>query len=144
MTPERYDPPTTPIQSVIFAEEAEAALLRLVPELRFYSNYEDIHKAIEQVLLLDIRSVRRRKVDRQREAKKGKKPVKGNEATVDSGNGDDEGEAEGEEDVEDVEKHRFAIDVLNVGFKVEGGVVHVFKIELDEKLPPKWGPNKKE
>lgn len=46
-----------------------------------------------------------------------------------------------EEEVEDanvIEKHRFGIDVLNVGFVVVEKLVTVFKIEKDDKLPPNW------
>lgn len=42
------------MQIVNFEVEAEAALKQLVPELRFYTKYEDIRKAIAEVLLLDI------------------------------------------------------------------------------------------
>eukprot|EP00026_Physarum_polycephalum_P010151 Phypoly_transcript_10303.p2 GENE.Phypoly_transcript_10303~~Phypoly_transcript_10303.p2 ORF type:complete len:124 (+),score=31.54 Phypoly_transcript_10303:932-1303(+) len=116
------------MKSVVFAEEAEAALRSLIPELRFYSNFDDIRKAIEEVLLLDIRSVRRRKVDKRREKQRKER----GEGQV------DEEEIDEDDDTNVIEKHRFAIDVLNVGFTVVEGVANVFKIEMDEKIPENW------
>jgi hypothetical protein len=77
----------------------------------------------------NIRSVRRRKVDKKREAKR-------KEA------GEAEAELSEDDDANVVEKHRFAIDVLNVGFTIVEGVANVHKVELDEKLPPKWNIKK--
>jgi hypothetical protein len=42
------------MKSVTWDQEADNSLQALVPELRFYDEYDDIRKAIEEVLLLDI------------------------------------------------------------------------------------------
>uniref|UniRef100_A0A7S0JHN4 TsaA-like domain-containing protein n=1 Tax=Calcidiscus leptoporus TaxID=127549 RepID=A0A7S0JHN4_9EUKA len=45
------------IREVRWTAAAEASLLSALPSLRFYSQFSDVRKAIQQVLCLDIRSV---------------------------------------------------------------------------------------
>jgi tRNA-Thr(GGU) m(6)t(6)A37 methyltransferase TsaA len=63
-----YDPPVPALKVVVFRQEAEEGLRRLIPQLKFYKTYEEIRNVIEHVLQLDIRSVRRRRQDRQRDS----------------------------------------------------------------------------
>jgi hypothetical protein len=113
-----YDPPVAELKRVVFDQVSEESLKSLVGFCKLYHQYEDIKSAIEQVLILDIRSVRKRKKDRIRDHH-------------------DEEKEEMKED-EGPERHRFAIDVLNVVFTVVNEVVNVVCVELDTKLPPGW------
>jgi tRNA-Thr(GGU) m(6)t(6)A37 methyltransferase TsaA len=123
------DAPVSPLQGVVFQPDADTELARLVPALRFYNKHEDIRAAIEQVLLLDIRSVRRRRQDRN------------SEMTSDvSTSNEEEGDFDGDDDAGSggPQHHRFAIDVLNVVFIVSSGIATVLKVEIDQMLPDNW------
>lgn len=54
------DPVVPPLKRVTFSQEANAQLRTLVPRLRFYNTVESVQAAIEDVLLLDIRTTHMR------------------------------------------------------------------------------------
>jgi len=121
-----YDAPVPSLQAVTFELGTEESLQKLVPSMRFYNSYEDIRSAIEQVLILDIRSIRRRKTDKVRESNSTNVSISENR---------------NEKDENQPEQHRFAIDVLNVVFIVVHNVAHIIAVELDKELPINWYNN---
>ncbi|EFA74717.1 hypothetical protein PPL_11748 [Heterostelium album PN500] len=114
-------PTVPPLKDVIVLPEACEQLKVLVNRkvLKFYDNFDDIHLAIKQVLVEDIRSIRKRKSDRIHDSK------------------EDEAANDFEEEDKGPEKHRFCIDTLNVKFTVEDQIATVFEIELDVVLKEK-------
>ncbi|EGG14628.1 hypothetical protein DFA_10886 [Cavenderia fasciculata] len=106
-----------PLEDVVISKEADQQLAELVKRkvLKFYNNFDDVRTAICQVLIEDIRSIRKRKSDKERE--KGEK-------------------ADDQEQQEEAgpEQHRFCLDTINVCFTVENQKAYVSKIELDQVL----------
>jgi len=112
-------PVVPPLDDVIILDEAKQQLKALVPKMKFYDNYDDIEQCIKEILTEDIRSVRKRRSDKQRDANKDTKS-------------DDDDEDEQKE--KGPEKHRFSIDIINVRFTVVDQKATVFEIHEDHVL----------
>ncbi|GAM28109.1 hypothetical protein SAMD00019534_112850, partial [Acytostelium subglobosum LB1] len=114
-------PTVPPLKEVRILPEADEQLQALVNKkiLKFYDNFDDIRLAIMQVLIEDIRSIRKRKSDKIHDLTKD---------TVEK--------LSDEEDLTP-EKHRFCIDTLNVRFTVVDQIAEVFEIQHDIVLKKK-------
>eukprot|EP01113_Clastostelium_recurvatum_P016272 TRINITY_DN19272_c0_g1_i3.p2 TRINITY_DN19272_c0_g1~~TRINITY_DN19272_c0_g1_i3.p2 ORF type:complete len:114 (+),score=24.71 TRINITY_DN19272_c0_g1_i3:728-1069(+) len=88
----------------------------LMPTLKYYRDYDELRALIKQVLIQDIRSVRRRKYDQEYDRDKRKSKARVIE---------DDGQPE---------RHRVSIDNLNVVFIVVDNVCTVVIIENDSML----------
>ncbi|KYR02683.1 hypothetical protein DLAC_00142 [Tieghemostelium lacteum] len=115
---------------VIILDSAKEELLALVNtgRMKFYDNYPDIEQCIKEVLIEDIRSVRKRKSDKNRS----------NNNNNNNNSDDEDNEQQQQQSKESgPEKHRFSIDILNVRFTVENEIATVFKVEEDDVLTGK-------
>ncbi|KAF2076234.1 hypothetical protein CYY_002475 [Polysphondylium violaceum] len=113
-------PVVPPLDNVIILDEAKQQLKALVPKMKFYDNYDDIEQCIKEILTEDIRSVRKRRSDKQRDANKDNK--------------DQDDQEEEDQTEKGPEKHRFCIDILNVRFTVVDQVATVFEVAEDQVL----------